>query len=71
MSNSDRMLYEVLICLVVYLIALGFGYTWDGSRDNPVVHSTLFSPILILRPIQCRACRFGLNIKHILTIPRI
>ncbi len=35
MSNSDRMLYEVLICLVVYFVALFFGYVWARAMHYP------------------------------------
>ncbi len=29
------MLYEVLICLAVYLVALGFGYIWARAMHYP------------------------------------
>ena len=35
MSNSDRMLYGILICLIVYLIALGIGYIWARAMHYP------------------------------------
>jgi len=35
MSNSDRMLYGVLIDLALYLVALGLGYVWARAMHYP------------------------------------